>query len=122
MTTPNISRDADVLGAEMENYVVKFNEKRFNQNAGLPFDEDEMKSISEVLVSLSSEFLNTYTEPRPLFLNCIALISQARKLPITLEIYEKRISEIISIKYKINGKSFPRFSFFKDFSGINISE
>ena len=59
--TPSISRDADALGKEMENYVVQLNEKRFNQNAGLPFDEDVMKNILEVLVSLSSEFLNTYT-------------------------------------------------------------
>lgn len=104
MTTPNISRDPDVIGKEIENYVVQLNEQRFNQNAGLTFDEEAMNSISEVLVSLSSEFLNTYTEPRSSFLNCIALIAQARKLPITLEIYEKRISVITSSKYKINNK------------------
>ncbi|MHA2305794.1 MAG: M3 family metallopeptidase [Candidatus Hodarchaeales archaeon] len=104
MTTPNSPRSPEVLGNEIEKFIVQLNEQRFNQIAGLPFDKDAMNRVSEVLVNLCSEFLNTYNEPRSSFLNCIALIAQARKLPVTLEIYEKRISVIRSGQYNIRDR------------------
>lgn len=103
MTTPSV-RSVDDLGIEMEKYVVQLNEHRFNQIAGLPFDKEKMKSISEILSNLSSEFLNSYTKPRAAFLNCIDHIAQSKKLPTTLEIYEKRTTAISSNKFNVHNK------------------
>jgi hypothetical protein len=103
MTTPTV-RSVDDLGTEMEKSVIQLNEQRYNQIAGLPFDKDNMETVSETLANLSSEFLNTYNEPRSAFLNCIALMAQNRKLPVTLKIYETRIASITSNKFKIHGK------------------
>lgn len=97
-------RSIDDLGAEFEKYVVQLNEQRYNQTAGLPYDKNIMELVSEKLVDLSSEFLRSYEEPKSFYLDSIERIAQARKLPLTLEIYEKRMSLISTNKFHIHGK------------------
>jgi hypothetical protein len=63
-----------------------------------------MESTSETLVTLSSEFLKNYQEPRSFFLHCISTIAQARKLPVSLEIYEQRLEILSTNEFKINDK------------------
>ena len=61
--------------SEFEKYQIILNEHRYNQIAGLEYDRSKMESASETLVTLSSEFLKNYKEPRPFFLSCISSIS-----------------------------------------------
>ena len=81
---------------EFEKLQIKLNEQRYNQTAGLEYDKKIMEEMSEGLVKLSKDFLANYKEPRSLYLGSIASIAQAKKLPISLEIYENR-SKILSI-------------------------
>ncbi|MFX0122623.1 MAG: M3 family metallopeptidase [Candidatus Hodarchaeota archaeon] len=103
MSTP--VRSLEDLGAEFEKYVTQLFEQRYNQTAGLSYDRNLMESLSETLVGLSSEFLNSYEEPRSFFLNAIHRLSEARKLSLSNEIYEKRMSLISTNKFYIHKKA-----------------
>ena len=82
-------RSLDDLGIEFERYVTQLFEQRYNQTAGISYDKDLMASLSETIIGLSSEFLNSYEEPRSFYLNSIYRIAEARRLPLSNEIYEK---------------------------------
>ncbi|MFX1516231.1 MAG: M3 family metallopeptidase [Promethearchaeota archaeon] len=97
-------RSLDNLGVEFENYVTQLFEQRYNQTAGLPYNKDLMASLSETIVELSSEFLNSYEEPRAFYLNSIYRISEARKLSLSNEIYEKRTTQISTEEFRIHKK------------------
>ncbi len=103
MSTP--VRSIEDLGAEFEKYVTQLFEQRYNQTAGLSYDKNLMEAHSETLVGLSSEFLNSYEEPRSFYLNSIHRIAEARKLPLSNEIYEKRMSLISTKKFSIHKKA-----------------
>jgi hypothetical protein len=94
----------DEIGVEFEKYHIQLSEQRYNQTSGLEYDKAVMEGASESLVELSTSFLTEYKEPRSFYLHCIAAISQARKLPVTLELYEKRTKILSSTKFKIHGK------------------
>ncbi|UCG04297.1 MAG: hypothetical protein JSW11_09980 [Candidatus Heimdallarchaeota archaeon] len=98
-------RSIDDLGAEFEKYVTQLFEQRYNQTAGLPYDRNLMGSLSETLVGLSSEFLNSYEEPRSFYLNSIYRIAEARKLPLSNEIYDQRMTLISTKKFQIHKKA-----------------
>jgi hypothetical protein len=98
------NRSVEELGLEFEKFIPQLEEQRYNQKAGLLYDKNLMEEISKTLVELSNEFLNSYEEPRSFYLDSIENISQARKLPLSLEIYEKRMNLISSEKFKIHGK------------------
>ncbi|MFW9904998.1 MAG: M3 family metallopeptidase [Candidatus Thorarchaeota archaeon] len=98
-------RSLDDLGAEFEKYVAQLFEQRYNQTAGLPYDKKLMTSLSETIVGLSSEFLNSYEEPRSFYLNSIYRIAEARKLHLSNEIYEKRMALISTKKFRIHEKA-----------------
>ena len=97
-------RSVEDLGVEFEKFVVQIREQRYNQKAGLSYDKKLMESVSETLVGLSSEFLNSYEEPRTFYLDAIDTIAEARKLPLSLEIYDKRMSLISTKKFQFNKK------------------
>ena len=90
--------------SEFEKYQIILSEHRYNQTAGLEYDKSVMESVSESLVTLSSEFLKNYKEPRQFFLYCISSIAQARKLPLSLEIYERRSELLSTEEFKIHDK------------------
>lgn len=102
MSTP--IRSVEDLGVEFEKFIVQLREQRYNLTAGLSYDKNLMESVSETLVGLSSEFLNTYEEPRSFYLDSIDNIAKARKLPLSLEIYEKRIALISTKDFQIRDK------------------
>jgi hypothetical protein len=54
-------RNIEEITSEFEKYSVQLSEQRFNQIAGLTYDGDKMQNLSEKLVQLSSEFLNSVT-------------------------------------------------------------
>ncbi|MFX0050457.1 MAG: M3 family metallopeptidase [Candidatus Hodarchaeota archaeon] len=97
-------RSLDDLTVEFEEFTIQLNKQMFNQYAGLQYEKDKMETISKTLVELSSEFLNSYKEPRNLYLEAITTIADARKLPLTLEIYDKRMKVISTTAFKIHEK------------------
>jgi len=103
MNTP--VRSLNDLGVEFERYVTQLFEQRYNQTAGLSYDKELMASLSETIVGLSSEFLNSYKEPRSFYLNSIYQIAEARKLSLSNEIYEKRMVSISTKNYRIHKKA-----------------
>ncbi len=102
MSTP--VRSIEELGAEFEKYFTQLSEQNYNQIAGLPYNKNLMNSVSETLVGLSSEFLGSYEEPRAFYLDSIDTIAKARKLPLSLEIYEKRMSLISTKEFHFKDK------------------
>ncbi|MHA1972707.1 MAG: M3 family metallopeptidase [Candidatus Hodarchaeales archaeon] len=97
-------RSLDEIASDFEKYAIIMNEQRYNQTAGLEFDKKTMESTSEVLINLSNEFLHSYDEPRLFYLNCIATVARGRKLPVSLELYEKRNKVISSDKFTFKNK------------------
>lgn len=100
----DIRRTTDDIGREFETHIIRMSKQQYNLKAGLEYDRTLMESESESLLKLSKEFLDSYLEPRSFYLNCINTIAQSRKLPISLEIYEKRNAEISYNKYNFAGK------------------
>jgi len=94
----------DELAIDFEKFTIQLNEERFNQIAGLPYDKEKMEAVSNSLTELSSEFLNSYEEPRSFYLNAIGTTAQARKLPLTLKIHEERVTLISTNEFKIHNK------------------
>ena len=90
--------------SEFEKYQIILDEHRYNQVAGLEYDKSIMESTSETLVALSSEFLKNYQEPRQFFLSCISSIAQARKLPVSLELFEQRMKVLSTDEFKIHDR------------------
>jgi len=97
-------RSLDDIADEFEQYTIQLNEQRFNQFAGLPYEKEKMEAVSESLVELSSEFLNSYEKPRNFYLEAITTIADARKLPLTLEIYDNRMRTISTKAFEIHKK------------------
>ncbi|MFX0172395.1 MAG: M3 family metallopeptidase [Candidatus Hodarchaeota archaeon] len=97
-------RSLDDISVEFEEFTIQLNKQMFNQYAGLQYQKDKMESISKTLVELSTEFLNSYKEPRNLYLEAITTIADSRKLPLTLEIYNKRMKVISTNTFKIHEK------------------
>jgi hypothetical protein len=96
-------RSLNLLAADFEKYAIQMSKQRYNQIAGLEYDEKLMKSIAETQVELSSEFLSSYVEPRSLYLSAISTIVAAQKLPLTIEIHELRPKKIRNSKFEVNG-------------------
>lgn len=96
-------RSLNQFGADFEKYAIQMSEQRYNQTAGLQYDKELMKSIAETQVELCSEFISSYLDPRPLYRSAIATIAQARKLPLTIELHEKRPMIIRNTKFEVNG-------------------
>jgi hypothetical protein len=90
--------------SEFEKHNIVLSEHRYNQVAGLEYDKSIMESTSETLVALSSEFLKNYKKPRQFFLFCISSIAQARKLPVSLELFEQRMNVISTDEFKIHDR------------------
>jgi len=87
-----------------ERFLVQLSEQRYNQKAGLPFDKELMKQLSEELTIVCSEFLKNFSEPRSMYLESIATIAAARRLEVELEFEETRMVKISSDKYSVGGK------------------
>jgi hypothetical protein len=94
----------DEISIEFEKYHIQLSEQRYNQTSGLEYDKTLMEAASNSLVELGTSFLTEYKEPRSFYLHCIGAISQARKLPVTLELYEERTKILSSENFKIHGK------------------
>jgi hypothetical protein len=104
MTESFSDQRLDEIYSEFEKYQIILDEHRFNQVAGLEYDKSIMKSTSETLVALSSEFLKNYQEPRQFFLSCISSIARARKLPVSLELYEQRMKVLSTDEFTIHDR------------------
>jgi len=92
------------LMARYEKLTVQLSEQRYNQRAGLPFDKDLMKSLSEQLTVVCQEFLKDFSEPRSMYLESIATIAAARRLDVELEFEEARMVKISTDRYDVAGR------------------
>ncbi|MFW9779204.1 MAG: M3 family metallopeptidase [Candidatus Heimdallarchaeota archaeon] len=96
-------RSLNSLAADFEKYAIQMGEQRYNQTAGLQYDENLMKSIAEIQVELGSEFLASYMDPRSLYLSAISTTVAAKKLPLTIKIHELRPTLIRNTEFEVNG-------------------
>ncbi len=92
------------LMSRYEKLLVQLSEQRYNQRAGLPFDKELMKRLSEQLTVVCQEFLRDFSEPRSMYLESIATIAAARRLDVELEFEETRMEKIASDKYDVAGR------------------
>ncbi len=92
------------LSIQFEKFHIQLSEQRYNQTAGLDYDKKVMQSTSETLVELSNTYLNEYTKPRNFYLYCIYTIAEARKLPLSLKIYERRSDILSTSQYSVHDK------------------
>lgn len=87
-----------------ERLLVQLSEQRYDQKAGLPFDKELMKQLSEQMTEVCSEFLRDYSEPRSMYLESIANIASAKRLEVELEFEEARMAKISTDKYDVSGR------------------
>lgn len=89
------------IASKYEKLRVQFSEQRYNQEAGLPYDRNMMKKLSERLTEVSLEFLENFVEPRSMYLASIATIADAEKLETELDLHDQRMEKISTEKYRI---------------------
>jgi len=92
------------IASKYEKLRVQFSEQRYNQEAGLPYDRNMMKKLSERLTEVSLEFLENFVEPRSMYLASIATIADAEKLETELDLHDQRMEKISTEKYRIAGR------------------
>lgn len=92
------------LMSRYEKLLVQLSEQRYNQKAGLPFDRELMKRLSEQMTGVCREFLKNFSEPRSMCLESIANIAAARRLEVELELEDARMTKISTDKYDVSGR------------------
>lgn len=92
------------LASRYERLKVRLSEQYYNQEAGLPYDKDLMKKLSEQLTEVSLEFLKNFEDPRSMYLASIETIADAERLDIELELKDRRMERIFTEKYSIAGR------------------
>ena len=68
------------LAARYEKLRVQLSEQHYNREAGLPYEKDLMRKLSDKLTEVSLEFLERFTEPRSMYLASIETIADAERL------------------------------------------
>ena len=92
------------LASRYEKLKVQLSEQYYNQEAGLPYDKDLMKKLSEQLTEVSLGFLKNFKEPRSIYLASIETIADAERLETELELKDQRMEKISTEKYSIAGR------------------
>jgi len=92
------------LASRYEKLKVQLSEQYYNQEAGLPYDKDLMKKLSEQLTEVSLGFLKNFKEPRSMYLASIETIADAERLETELELKDQRMEKISTEKYLIAGR------------------
>lgn len=92
------------IASKFEKLGIKLNEQKYNQEAGLTYDRELMKKLSEQLIEVSLEFLKEFKKPRSMYLSSIETIADAERVEIDLDLHDKRMEKISTEKYAIAGK------------------
>ena len=92
------------LASRYEKLSSQLSEQYYNQDAGLSYDRELMKKLSQELTSISREFLEKFTEPRSMFLASIDTIAAAERLEVELDFHDQRMEKISTDKYSLNDK------------------
>jgi len=82
----------------------QLSEQYYNQDAGLTYDRELMKKLSNELVEVSREFLSKFKEPRSMHLDSVAAIAAAERLEVELDLHDQRMEKISTDKYMLDGK------------------
>jgi len=92
------------LASRYEKLKTQLSEQRYNQEAGLSYDRELMKKLSQQLTEISLEFLQKFTEPRSMYLASIETIADAERLEVELDLHDQRMEKISTEKYLLDGK------------------
>jgi len=92
------------LAQRYEKLNSQLSEQYYNQDAGLPYDRELMKKLSQELTEISKEFLTKFTEPRSMYLESIETIATAERLEVELDFHDQRMEKISTKKHTLDGK------------------
>lgn len=92
------------IASRYEELKIKLTEQQYNQEAGLTYDRELMKTLSKQLIEVSLEFLKQFKQPRSMYLSSIETIADAERVEIDLDLHDQRMKKISTEKYTIAGK------------------
>jgi len=92
------------VASRFEELGIKLSEQKYNQEAGLTYNRELMKKLSEQLTKVSLEFLRNFKKPRSMYLASIETIADAERVEVDLDLHDKRMEKISTEKYRIAGK------------------
>jgi len=92
------------IASRYEELKIKLTEQQYNQEAGLTYDRELMKTLSKQLIEVSLEFLKQFKKPRSMYLSSIETIADAERVEIDLDLHDQRMKKISTEKYTIAGK------------------
>lgn len=92
------------IASRYEELKIKLTEQQYNQEAGLTYDRELMKTLSMQLIEVSLEFLKQFKKPRSMYLSSIETIADAERVEIDLDLHDQRMKKISTEKYTIAGK------------------
>jgi hypothetical protein len=92
------------IASRYEELKIKLTEQLYNQEAGLTYDRELMKTLSKQLIEVSLEFLKQFKKPRSMYLSSIETIADAERVEIDLDLHDQRMKKISTEKYTIAGK------------------
>jgi len=91
------------LASRYERLNSQLTEQYYNQEAGLIYDRELMKQLSQKITETSLEFLEKFSEPRAMYLASLATIAQAERLEIELDFNDQRMEKISTDQHSISG-------------------
>jgi len=94
----------DELALQYEKLNTRISKQYYNQYAGLTYDRDLMKKLSQQLVGISKDFLTKYSEPRSMYLASVWTIADAERLEVDLDFHDQRMEKISTTRYSIADK------------------
>jgi hypothetical protein len=86
-----------------ERIYIADSDERFKQYAGLEHSENTIEKLAELKNQNAKLFLDSFTEPRELYLSALESIADSTTKTLELKLYKVRNLKIVSAKHKFGG-------------------
>jgi hypothetical protein len=77
-------------------------DERYKQYAGFEYSEATIKQLADMKLRNAKIFLNSFSDPREIYLNAIENIADSKTKKLELKLYNLKNKKIISLKYKFD--------------------
>ncbi len=87
-----------------EHLHVRLSEEYFKLEVGLPYSQKKISTVEKLSKQHAELFLQNFTSPRELYLDCVAAVAKAKTHKLLLKLHELRKTKICINNVKFNDK------------------
>jgi hypothetical protein len=85
-----------------ESIYIADTDEQYKQYGGFAFNEEILKSLAEMKLYNSRIFINSFSQPRSLFINTIESMAYSKTIKLYLELHKARDTKIVSATCSLN--------------------